>query len=317
MTSFSVNEQFTEISTGDPVYTNTWGATWNVNASMLDQALVGILTLDVSGSSNVVLTVTSGATSQSLNQRFVFTGTLTGNIVVLWPLNLNRFFSVINNTTGSFTLSCGANNGSGSAGGTTVTVAQGSSALLVSNGVNVVAQFNTLGTTLSVAGGGTGATTFTAHGILLGEGTSPIVSTAAMTAGQLLIGQSSADPTPTTVTGVVAIDHTGLTTFAVVAPTIISGTSHTVTDSDNNAQLWFTSSSPVTVTFANSISAGVSGFWSQKGSGLVTFVAASGATLTSYNSQFKSTGQYAAGGFACSANAGSAAEVTLFGNTST
>lgn len=48
----------------------------------------------------------------------------------------------------------------------------------------------------TVAGGGTGASTFTAHGVLIGEGTSPIAATSAGTAGQVLTSNgASADPT--------------------------------------------------------------------------------------------------------------------------
>lgn len=54
-------------------------------------------------------------------------------------------------------------------------------------------------TGLPVAGGGTGAATFTAHGVLLGQGTSAVAATSAGTAGQVLTsGGASADPTYTT-----------------------------------------------------------------------------------------------------------------------
>ena len=43
-------------------------------------------------------------------------------------------------------------------------------------------------TTAVVAGGGTGATTFTSHGVLLGNTTSAITATAAGTTGQVLTG---------------------------------------------------------------------------------------------------------------------------------
>ena len=52
----------------------------------------------------------------------------------------------------------------------------------------------TLAGTLGVASGGTGATTLTDHGILLGSGTAAITPTAAPTDGQLLIGKSLNDP---------------------------------------------------------------------------------------------------------------------------
>jgi hypothetical protein len=48
---------------------------------------------------------------------------------------------------------------------------------------------------LTVANGGTGDTTLTAHGVLLGEGTSAIVATAVGATGQALVGNTGADPT--------------------------------------------------------------------------------------------------------------------------
>lgn len=68
--------------------------------------------------------------------------------------------------------------------------------------------------TLPVGNGGTGATSLTAHGILLGEGTSAITPTAAMTDGQLLVGQSSADPLPKTMSGDATLSAAGALTIA-------------------------------------------------------------------------------------------------------
>lgn len=47
---------------------------------------------------------------------------------------------------------------------------------------------------LPVSKGGTGAATLTAHGVLIGEGTSPVVVTAAGTDGQVLTANTGADP---------------------------------------------------------------------------------------------------------------------------
>lgn len=52
---------------------------------------------------------------------------------------------------------------------------------------------------VSVANGGTGATTLTAHGILVGEGTSAI-NPIVLTNGQLLIGSTGADPVAASLT---------------------------------------------------------------------------------------------------------------------
>lgn len=53
--------------------------------------------------------------------------------------------------------------------------------------------------TAVVAGGGTGAATLTAHGILLGQGTSPVTALS-LTNNQIIIGNTGADPSATTLT---------------------------------------------------------------------------------------------------------------------
>src|SRR3990167_7462992 len=65
--------------------------------------------------------------------------------------------------------------------------------------------------TLPVIGGGTGQVTLTDRGVLLGQGTAAIGATAAMTDGQLLIGQTGADPDPVSITGDVTISALGIT----------------------------------------------------------------------------------------------------------
>lgn len=85
------------------------------------------------------------------------------------------------------------------------------------NGTPTSAQpsFSNISGTATVSQGGTGATTFTAHGVLIGEGTSSVVATAAMTDGQLLIGQTGADPAPETVSGDVTISNLGVTAIGL------------------------------------------------------------------------------------------------------
>ena len=57
------------------------------------------------------------------------------------------------------------------------------------------------GTDVAVSHGGTGASTFTDGGVLLGSGTSAITATAVLGNGELLIGDNSTDPTVATLTG--------------------------------------------------------------------------------------------------------------------
>lgn len=77
--------------------------------------------------------------------------------------------------------------------------------------------------TLTVGRGGTGATTLTDHGVLVGSGTGAITALSVGTNGQLLIGQSGADPSFNTVSGVININNTGTTSFTSTANTLISG----------------------------------------------------------------------------------------------
>jgi len=53
---------------------------------------------------------------------------------------------------------------------------------------------------IQVALGGTGAATLTAHGVLVGEGTSAVTPLSAGTSGQVLVGSTGADPVFATLT---------------------------------------------------------------------------------------------------------------------
>ena len=57
-----------------------------------------------------------------------------------------------------------------------------------------------LDTALTVANGGTGASTLTDGGVLLGSGTGAITATSVLTNGQLIIGDGTGDPTVATLT---------------------------------------------------------------------------------------------------------------------
>lgn len=123
---------------GDPAQTNAWGTMENTGRTLVDTALGGMLSLPIPGTGITILTSLSGAPDQSRNAHYIFTGALTGNSTVLWPQNCGRMFSVTNSTTGAFTLVLGANNGSGAVAGTTVTIPQDFTALVYSDGTNVV-----------------------------------------------------------------------------------------------------------------------------------------------------------------------------------
>jgi len=76
-----------------------------------------------------------------------------------------------------------------------------------------------------VVEGGTGAQTFTAHSLLVGEGTSAITALGAATNGQLAIGSTGADPvlaTLTAGTGVSITNGAGSITIAATGTTTLN-----------------------------------------------------------------------------------------------
>lgn len=103
--------------------------------------------------------------------------------------------------------------------------------------------------TLAVSRGGTGAGTFTAHGVLIGEGTSAISATAAGTSGQLLIGQgATSDPTFNTMSGDATIANTGALTLATVNANVGSfGNATSVATFTVNAKGLITAASNVAI----------------------------------------------------------------------
>jgi hypothetical protein len=73
---------------------------------------------------------------------------------------------------------------------------------------------------LSVARGGTGASTFTSNGVLYGNGTGALQVSSAGTGGQVLLANASGVPTFTTLTGDITVSSTGVVTLGAGAVTL-------------------------------------------------------------------------------------------------
>lgn len=105
------------------------------------------------------------------------------------------------------------------------------------NGTNMVLmnpKATVLATPVSVANGDTGASTLTAHGILVGEGTGAVTPLAAMTNGQIPIGSTGADPVPAAITAgtnIAVTNGAGSITIGVtgsIAGTLSAGSTNTL-----------------------------------------------------------------------------------------
>ena len=103
-------------------------------------------------------------TGSELNRiAYNFTGVLTGNRVIIVPATVQQYW-VSNATTGAFTLTVKTSAGTG------VTITQGARGIFYSDGTNVVdADTSNVSVPISIADGGTGATTAAGARINLGS----------------------------------------------------------------------------------------------------------------------------------------------------
>lgn len=125
--TFTPNLNLELQGTGDN--SGTWGTVLNTAAlAIIDQVLGGVQTFSLT---NVPVTV---STSQSQNNAFKLTGTLTGNVTITFPA-IGRTVFVANNTTGNFTVTLAR-----SGGGTTTTIAQGRNGFFVLDSTGVISQ---------------------------------------------------------------------------------------------------------------------------------------------------------------------------------
>lgn len=136
-------------------------------------------------------------------------------------------------------------------------------------------------------------TTQTLNGILYGNGTSAIAATAALTDGQLLVGQTSAAPSPKTITGDWTLSAAGAATLANVNSNVGSfGSSTNVPQITVNAKGLITAASNVAIAFPVTSVFGQTGAVADL-SGDVTTSGSSVTTLATVNSNIGTFGDSA------------------------
>jgi len=239
----------TNLALNEPAYNSTsptWDQPLNYNSTILDQMFGNTtgVSVNTGGTSTYTLiaapsSTAAGSTSQAM--RFLLSGALAANQTVLLPQNVAGMWIFTNNTSGSFTVKVGSNNGSGGLAGNSLILPQTYNTLIFSDGTNVgysdngltasgiVSSFSagstgltpstatagavTLAGTLAVANGGTGSSTLTANNVILGNGTSAVQAVAPGTTGNVLTSNgttwASQTPVATVSIGTTWTNYTG------------------------------------------------------------------------------------------------------------
>ena len=178
--------KFELIGTGEQ--DGTWGDTTNTNVgTAIEQAITGSGDITFS-SSDVTLTLSNTNAAQiARNLRLVCVGTSGGARQLIVPA-IEKQYIVQNDLADTVTIRTSA--------GTGVAVPTGKTIIVFNNGTDVVDAITylsslsagnlSLTSALSVANGGTGATTLTANNVVLGNGTSAVQFVAPGSSGNVL-----------------------------------------------------------------------------------------------------------------------------------
>jgi len=123
----------------------TWGDKTNTNLELIQQGFAGYQEVSIAGVAKTTpLAVTDGILSNGRNAVVKFTGTITGNQIVTIPDSIEKTYTIINGTSGAFTVQFKTVSGSGFTFSTT----DKGTRLVYSNGTDVV-DVNALFTTIN------------------------------------------------------------------------------------------------------------------------------------------------------------------------
>jgi hypothetical protein len=137
--SYSTDLKLELMATGENA--GTWGDKTNTNLNLVQQAIAGYQEVDIAGGAQTTaLVMTDAALSNARNAVIKFTGTITGNQVVTIPDGIEKTYTLINGTSGTFTVEFKTASGTGFTFATT----EKNAVLVFSDGTNVVEITNQL-----------------------------------------------------------------------------------------------------------------------------------------------------------------------------
>jgi len=137
--SYSADLKLELMATGEK--SGLWGDITNTNLVILQQAIAGYEEVSIAGVAQTTdLTFSNGVVSDGKNAVIKFTGTITGNQIVTVPDGIEKTYSLINGTSGAFTVEIKTVSGSGF----TFSATEKNAALVYSNGTDIVEISNQL-----------------------------------------------------------------------------------------------------------------------------------------------------------------------------
>jgi len=118
----------------------TWGQITNTNLLILEQAIGGYDAVALNATTGATLAYTNGALSNGKNKVIKLTGTLTANVNVVVPDNVEKTYIIENATSGAFTVTVKTTSGTGP----TFAATDKSIKLVYSDGTDIVEYSNNL-----------------------------------------------------------------------------------------------------------------------------------------------------------------------------
>jgi len=175
--SYSTDLKLELMVTGEN--SGTWGDKTNTNLNLLQQAIAGYQEVSIAGGAQTTaLAMTDATISNARNAVIKFTGTITGNQIVTIPDSIEKTYTIINGTSGAFTVQFKTVSGTGftfaaTDKGTRLAYADGTNVVDVNAAFTTISQF-----TLPAADGtsgqaivtnGSGTLSFAQAGISTGK----------------------------------------------------------------------------------------------------------------------------------------------------
>ncbi len=135
--SYSTDLKLELMVTGENA--GTWGDKTNTNLNLVQQAIAGYQEISIAGGAQTTALVMTDATiSNARNAVIKFTGTITGNQIVTIPDSIEKVYTLINGTSGAFTVQFKTVSGTGF----TFSATEKSAVLVYADGTNVVEVIN-------------------------------------------------------------------------------------------------------------------------------------------------------------------------------